>query len=536
MFSISIQQLTYAFLNGADLFQNLSVRIPPQKIGLVGENGIGKSMLLKMIAGDIEGYSGTISPADRQVGRMSQNQQEFIGKTIAEVLGVADKLAALHRILEGTGKMTDFEVLDDDWEIEERVANLLRTAQVSHIQLDRQFETLSGGERSRLCFAVILYQQPDWMLLDEPTNHLDTKSREQFYQLVQESHHPMIVVSHDRTLLDQMDRILELSHSGLQMYGGNYTVYRLEKEKLAAAHQQAYQHASTELKKRRLAAQRTKEKQQKRSAQGAKAGIRSGLDKMTINTLRGEAEKTASKLKDKHAEKLGKSEEKVRQAKTRMAAYKQLKIDIAPGKVPAGKTLLQFAKVNHAFGEDDQLWSEELDFEMQGGERVVLSGDNGSGKSTVFRMIMGELHPQTGTVRVGSQAIAMLSQHHTGILDNLSILENMRKHAPSDVPEHALRTLLGRLLFYEESVHQLAVGLSGGERTRLALGCLLAACPAPDLLLMDEPTNHLDLESIAVLEAFLKGYAGGLIVISHDMEFVKQLGEKVRHLKLERGQ
>ncbi|QHT70111.1 ABC-F family ATP-binding cassette domain-containing protein [Rhodocytophaga rosea] len=521
---ITVQQLSYQLPSGQTLFHNLTFTIAAGKTGLTGDNGTGKSTLLQLISRNLQPTIGTIT-IEGNIAALPQDFSLFSAHSVAQVLGVDKQLEALHHILSGLGTEQDYFILDDAWDLEERIENLLQQANLSHISLQKAFYSLSGGEMSRLLFASLLWKEPDFILLDEPTNHLDTPSREAFYQMISTYKRGMLVVSHDRQLLRIMDKTLELSTQGLKLYGGNYDFYQAQKEIEQAAAAQQYANARADLKKSICQQRQMLEKQEKRSARGEKQNIQKGMDKMALNYMRDASEKTMSFTKSVQASRMKELETKVTAAKERLPQTHTITIDLETHQIPAGKKLIIASQLNYEFPEQQQtLWAEALDFELSGGQRLCLSGNNGSGKSTLLHLITGQLQPTQGNIYVGTQRIGILDQK-LALLDNeLTLLENVRRFAPDGLPEHELRIRLGRFLFYHETVFKKADVLSGGEKMRAALACLLVTGASPDLLILDEPTNNLDISSIHELVSALTQFHGSIIVVSHDQDFLKDIG------------
>lgn len=520
---IHIHNLHLEFPDGTRLFSGLNLQLQAQKYGLVGPNGIGKSSLLQLLMGEIPPTAGSISSEGR-VLRYAQHRQEFTGQTVAQALGIAQKLAALAAITAGEGSPEDLLVLDDDWELEQRTADALVAQGLADIALDRNCDGLSGGELARLKQARLLLQRPDFLLLDEPTNHRDHEARKAFYHWVRTSPVGMLIVSHDRELLRQVDTILELSAHGLRSYGGSYDAYAEQKAAENATRQEQYRTAGKELKKKIQQQKKANEKQQKREVRGKQAGIRKNLPKEVINKLKGAAEATTSGLKAVHESRVLDAKAQFERKKAALPAWQRIRIDLSGTRVAAGKTVIALEGLNFAWQEGQPLWPEPLNFELRGPARIALTGRNGSGKTTLLQLIRGLQTPTAGQARVGVRQIGLLDQHLSMLDYDRTVWENMETYARGGLETHELRTRLHRFLFPAEALDRKAAALSGGERLRLALACLLATDNAPQLLLLDEPTNNLDFESLAQLTGALQAYEGALLVISHDQDFLQEIG------------
>lgn len=520
---ISINQLSYQLPGGQPLFQNLTFNAGPGKTGLTGENGSGKSTLLQLISGKLKPAAGTIS-VEGMVLTFPQDFSVFKSQTVAQVLGIEKSIQALQNIVSGKGTEQDYAELNDAWDIEERTEMLMKKANLAHVSLERLFYTLSGGEMTRLLFAGLLLNEPDYILLDEPTNHLDSASRSAFYELISAYKKGMLIVSHDRHLLRLMDKTLELSKLGIKQYGGNFDFYLAQKKAEEAAAIQQYSSARTALSKSIALQKKMVEQQEKHSLRGEKINKKKGMGKMALNYMKGAAEKTSARTKEKHTDRIQQQEERVIAAKNLLRNSNTITIDLKESTLHASKKIIVVRQVNYQFPDQEGLlWQYPLDFELSGADRLCISGNNGSGKSTLIRLITSEIKPKAGQLHLGVSSFGLIDQKLALLDEELSILENISRFAPSGMPEHELRIRLGRFLFYQESVYKKVKILSGGEKMRAALACLLAAGNAPELLILDEPTNHLDLASIEQLVSALSNFKGAIIVVSHDQDFLKEI-------------
>ena len=520
--SIILSQLSYQFAQGQWLFQNLNFTLSNKKVGLVGANGIGKSTLLRLIHQELVPTSGKIS-TQQTIAKLPQDFLEFQDQSVIEVLGVKAQLQALYQIIEGKGTEQDYVILNENWDIEEKLERLVTQTQLNHIGLKRSFNSLSGGEKSRLLFAALLWKQANFILLDEPTNHLDQESRAHFYTMVKEYKQGMLVASHDRALLRHMDEIIELSSLGIQVYGGNYDFYKEQKEIEHAAKEHAFQAATIELKKKKIQQQKMVEKQAKRTVRGKKKGIQTNMEKNVMNYFQNRSEKSTAKLSQLHTKQLNSTEKRVQEAKANLAANQQIIIDLEESSFPRGKRVLQLKKVNVTFEKEVNLWKNPIDFEVVGPERVALVGANGSGKTSLLKIILGTLETMIGDRYIGVKHIGFIDQHLSLLDYELTVMENVRKFAALGMPEHELRICLARFLFDQEAIFKKAKMLSGGERMRLGLACLLATNNAPELLILDEPTNNMDFQSLEAMTNALNQFKGAIIVVSHDQDFLKSI-------------
>lgn len=529
MSSIVINNLTLIYPDGSTLFKNLSASFGNEKTGLVGNNGSGKSAIAKIIAGIIEPSEGSVLK-DGKVSYLPQDYSSLSQLTLIQVFSLEKKYKAFHRLTSGKGTKEDLIILDNDWEIEKRTFASMEKVGVKNISPERTFASLSGGEKVRILFASLLTENPSFIILDEPTNHLDFSAREMIYKFVDEWKKGMLVISHDRSLLRQMDRISELSSIGLKLYGGNYDFYFEMRNIENDAVKKEIQSAENLLKKNIEDKKQVISRQEKRTKTGAKRAVKTGGPKILLNAKKSKGEGTLKKLKDIHNSRIEESQKNLSEAKTKLRFERQIKIDLEKSKVPEGKIIVRGTGLNFSWDGINFLWEKDLYFQLTGAERVLLKGLNGSGKTTLMRLIKKEILPQRGELFVGVNKIGTLDQQVSVLDDKLTLLENLKIHAPN-LPEHELRIRLARFLFYKNVVNKKAEVLSGGERMRAGLACLLAAEKSPELILLDEPTNNLDIESIIELTSALNSYKGALLVVTHDIDFIKETNIR-REIKL----
>ncbi|MBO0722892.1 MAG: ABC-F family ATP-binding cassette domain-containing protein, partial [Blastocatellia bacterium] len=467
--------------------------------------------------------SGSIT----RCGRLSYLPQESpldSETTIDRALRVDGYLAAFGRVAQGEAVPGDFDLLADRWDLQERIEMVFAKLGLGRIALSRRMGSLSGGEAMRVRIAGLLLEEPDFLLLDEPTNNLDLTARDFIYQLVSEWKRGLIVVSHDRKLISLVDQIAELSASGLRFYGGNFDFYREQRRNEREAAEAALASAEQRLKEARLLAARARERQQHRQAAGRKSAFKAKVPPIVAGNRQSAAENTAGRIKGRHEVKIDNAQSEVSAARLNVPLERQITIDLAGAKAHQNKRMIELIDINYRYPDAQrQLWQEPLSLVVYGAERVWLKGPNGSGKSTLIDLICGRKQPVTGVVRLGTERLSLLDQG-AGVLDaSLSVLENIKHYAPVR-PEHELRILLGRFLFVQDDALKPVSVLSGGEKMRAALACLLGSDRSPELLIADEPTNNLDLPSIDELVSVIGSYRGTLIVVSHDITFIEEIG------------
>lgn len=525
---ITLDSVAAATPDGRLLFENLNLAIGAERIGLVGRNGVGKSTLLALIAGARAPRSGTIARAGA-VGVLAQIPDLSSRTRLVDLLGSGPAWDRLSRIERGEADEDDF--VEADWDLPGRLDQALADVGLGDLDLERPAASLSGGQATRAGLARLLVAAPDVLLLDEPTNNLDADAREVVGRLLSRWRGGAVVVSHDRALLRGMDRIVELSSLGARSYGGGYGLYAERKAVEAEAAQRDLDHAEREVRRVAREAQVARERKARRDAAGRRFADRGGTPKILLGAMAERAETSGAK-EAKLAEKLTAQAQAARaSAETRVERARALGFTLPASGLPEGRTVLTLDDVGFAWPGGRRV-IDGLSMRICGPERLALSGPNGAGKSTLIGLITGELAPTCGSVRLGAPA-ALLDQRAALLRDDETILENFRRLNPAASVNDA-HVALARFLFRNTAAHQTAGTLSGGERLRAGLACVLCAATPPQLLILDEPTNHLDLASITAIEAALLAYDGALLVVSHDADFLEAIGVE-RWLVLKRG-
>lgn len=515
---IIIRQLSYALPNGQVLFNHLNLTLAHHRVGLVGRNGIGKSTLIKLIAGEISLQAGIIQSADK-IAYLPQNPSISSHTTIAAIFHIDDKITALQHIREGSLNEWDYNVLNDDWDIEERYLQQLAAFGLNHLTLDRTLDTLSGGELTRLLLIKAFLSDAEFLLLDEPTNHLDTSAKKRLQQLIQQDKRGILIISHDRDLLNHMDEIIELTTLGAKSYGGNYEAYILQKDLEHTAALQQLQDAKKALTQRLSSIQQASEKHAQRAAYGKNLRKTGSIDKLSANAAKGRSERSQRKMLIKEEQMLENAQQQLITAKAKVEIINKIVVELPATLVANGKILLDVENVSFQYPNTALPIINHFSFTLKGPERVAITGDNGSGKTTLIKLILGELIPTHGTIDHHHTRIAYLDQNSQILKPELSILDNFKRLNPQHSDNVAYMNL-ARFLFKNEHVHKLVDDLSGGEKLRAALACVLMTSQPPQLLILDEPTNHLDIESIQQIESALQCFEGAMIIISHDHRFL----------------
>ncbi|MEU3174119.1 ABC-F family ATP-binding cassette domain-containing protein [Streptomyces sp. NPDC007000] len=525
--AITCTALSFTWPDGTPVLEDLDVTFGPGRTGLIGVNGSGKSTLLKLISGELRPTGGTVRVTG-EVGHLPQNVTLDTSLRVDEALGIAAQRAALHAIEAGDVTEAHFETVGDDWDVEERALATLGELGLGKIGLDRTLGEVSGGESVLLRLAALLLDRPDVLLLDEPTNNLDLYARRRLYTAVGNWPGVMVVVSHDRELLELVDQIADLRSGGVTWYGGSYTAYEeaLAVEQEAAERMVRVAEADLRKQKRELADAQVKLARRKRY--GQKMWDQKREPKIVMGARKRAAQESAGRHRIMHEERLAGAKERLDEAAEAVRDDDEIRVDLPCTAVPPGRTVLTLMDLELAYGARVRGC-----FELRGPERVALIGRNGAGKTTLLRTVAGELPPVSGEA-AAQVPLRFLPQRLDVLDDELSVAENVARSAP-DATNNRIRARLARFLFRGARADQKAVTLSGGERFRATLAALMLAEPAPQLLMLDEPTNNLDIAGVRQLTTALESYQGALVVASHDQPFLESVGI-TRWLLMEEGE
>lgn len=513
-YSVTISQLTYTGPDGHTLFSNLDLSFGPGRTGLVGRNGVGKTTLLRIIAGELAPSAGTVTLAGRK-GFLRQQVQPAPGETIADLFGAREGLALLERAMSGTAEID--ELANADWTLEARLSAALEKLDLS-VTPDTDLTTLSGGQRTRAALAALIFAEPDLILLDEPTNNLDIAGRAAVAEMLAGWRGAAIVVSHDRNLLEEVDAIVELTSLGAKLYGGGWSQYLERRALELAAAEQDRDFAEREVARK---AQEAREKQAQRDAGGRRKAAKGDAPKILLGGLKRRAETTAGGL-DLLAQKQASSAgEQAQAAREKIEILTPFAVKLASTHLPRSKMVLRATGLSGGY-DPQHMMINNLSFEIIGPERVAITGGNGAGKTTLLKLLTGGLVPSAGRVDIGGP-FALLDQQ-VGMLDrSASIADNFRRLNPEST-ENDCRALLAAFSFRADAALQIVGTLSGGEMLRAGLACAVGGKTPPILLVLDEPTNHLDIEAIEKIKAGLRAYDGALLVVSHDRAFLDNIG------------
>ncbi len=522
--SIIATGISYAHPGRDKLFENLSFTLHRgEKASLVGDNGTGKSTLLRILSGQLPCPEGEFSVGG-SLYMVPQHFGQYDRTTAARAAGIGSKLDALHAILSGDPAQKNYDLLGDDWDIGERFRHALDHWGVGWIGPDTPLGRLSGGEKTRVFLAGMTLQRPAIVLMDEPTNHLDRPAREKLCRWLAGTGAAVLAVSHDRELLEAVDLTYELNPQELRRYGGNYTFYRQQKEAETGAVRHRIAEREKELRAVRRTAAQAMERKQRQDVRGERKSEKAGTPRIMMDTLRDSAEKSGSRIREKHARKMEETQADLRELRGRLDPDRRLKIGWGPSDMHRGKTLVAGKSVNFAYIAGENLWKKPIDFRIGSGERVAVRGPNGSGKTTFVELLTRRLRPSEGEIDGPEFRFVRLDQDYSIVEPERSVLGQVERYNLRNLPEHALRTELHRFLFPSDAWDKPCGALSGGEKMRLALCCLFVSDDAPQMLVLDEPTNNLDLRSMEILTRAVRDYRGTVLAITHDPAFAEEVG------------
>lgn len=521
--SIIVSDISYHYSNQDSLFESVSFSIPQGgKVSLIGNNGTGKSTLLKLLAGELTPPSGNIRTESKPY--YIPQQINITEQTVAEALGISEKINALRAICGGSSEQIHYDLLDDDWDIENKCRLALKKWGLPDIDLDSSILQLSGGEKTKVLLAGLSLYKPDIVLLDEPTNHLDLSARTILYEYIQNTNAAIVVVSHDVSLLNFLDTTYELSAKGIRLYGGNYDFYREQKAAEDHALAQQIDAGQTALRVARKKAQEVRERQERRSSQGERSKQKGGVARIVMNARGSMAENSSAKLREKHSDIIDDTRQRLSALRGRQLQNAALKIDFEGTELHNGKVLITAKELNFGYVKDEYLRRSPIDIEIRSGERIHIRGDNGSGKTTLLKLLLGELSPTQGTVIKSDFSYVYLDQEYEQVNQPLTVLKLAERYNKNNLAEHEIKLRLNRALFPQDAWDKNCQTLSGGERMRLYLCCLMISNHIPDIFVLDEPTNNLDLSSLSILTETIKNYRGTVLIISHDEYFISKIG------------
>lgn len=486
-----------------------------EKVAIVGVNGAGKTTLLKILTGEEHADSGNVIPAkDAKLGYLRQiNNVDSKLSIIDELYTVIEHILSMEkRMLDMQEQMQHLsgEALEelyssytalthnyefmDGYAAKSKVTGILKGLGFNENEFDRKINTLSGGQKTRVFLAKLLLEEPDIILLDEPTNHLDLRSIEWLESYLLNYKGAVIIVSHDRYFLDKIvSKVIDIENSVVTMYSGNYSDFSAKKQMLMDAKMKEYLNQQQEIRHQEAVISKLKQFNREKSIKRAES-------------------------RQKQLEKI----ERVEAPQTHIENMR-LSLDISK---ESGKDVLSVNNLSKSFDEK-HLFS-NINFEIKRGERVAIIGDNGTGKTTLLKIINGLLSPDSGEVIYGSNvAIAYYDQEHQVLHIDKTLFDEISDTYP-EMTNTQIRNILAAFLFTGEDVYKKIGDLSGGERGRVSLVKLMLS--KANFLLLDEPTNHLDILSKDVLESALNSFPGTICYVSHDRYFINKTATRILDL------
>ncbi|SSY76962.1 Uncharacterized ABC transporter ATP-binding protein YheS [Alcaligenes faecalis subsp. faecalis] len=515
---LTLEGVSYTLPQGKTLFSQLNETFDLRRTGLVGRNGAGKTILAQILAGEIQPSSGRCLRSGK-VHYLAQQVASVSGLRVADLAGVGPALDALARIESGSSAVEDFNLIEDRWDIRQQLQEALERNGLGHLTAETPAETLSGGQAMRVSLINALLSQADFLILDEPSNHLDRDNRLALIEQLRHWPHGLLVISHDRQLLDTMERIVELSSLGLRSYGGNYSHYAEQKALEQQSAMDQLEHRKLERQRVESTMQEQRQRQERRQARGNQQGKQANQAKILLDRQKGRSEATTGKLRQQHVTAQKQLAQRVQEAAELIEQDSAINLHALPLMPLSRQRVVELDEVKLPFAPVDQT---PISMLLSGQQRIGVIGPNGCGKSTLLKVIAGQLEPLAGHCKVVPQHV-YLDQGLADLAPQQTVLEQIqavnRKSSEGD-----LRMRLAQLGLDAQKVTGPSAALSGGERLKAALACVLYADPPPQLLLLDEPSNHLDLPSTLALETMLSSYQGTLMVVSHDDAFMNNLG------------
>lgn len=511
MIDIQVNGLVKSFEVGQNILDGITFQIDQgQRVGLLGKNGAGKSTLFKILTGELEYDEGTVTIAPgRRIGLISQIPVYPDGYTVEDVLrsafdrlhtlaaemeSLAERMAAGENdpaLLKRYGSLAErFEVFGG-YDTDVAISKIANGLSIPDDMRGRLFDRLSGGEKTRVNLGRLILEDTDILLLDEPTNHLDLHATEWLENYIQKFHGTVVAISHDRYFLDRsVTRVIEIENGKAEFYSGNYSFYAVEKER-------RYQERMKQYEK-----EQAKIAQLEKSAEQLRLWAFQGMDKTYRRAIS--------------------MERRIERMRTTAKPTKARKMDARFTAAEFhGDEVLGIRNLSKSFGAKKLF--EGISLKVEGGERIALIGDNGTGKSTLIKMIMDETYPDSGRIRLGPQVkLAYLPQIIHFDHPDWNLVENMMA-AKRGLSAQSARNRLAAYDFKGEDVLKPVSVLSGGEQSRLQL-CMLMDDEI-NFLILDEPTNHLDMYSKEILEDAINSYEGTVLYISHDRYFIDKTAE-----------
>lgn len=513
---IEVRSLVWEIPDGTPILDRLSLSLSSKRYGLVGSNGSGKTTLVRLIVGSLRPSAGHVR-THCSIGYVPQTIATSEAGSVRALLTEGPTAG----LLGASDPMSDSSPWAQDASgFTGRKALILGKLGLSNVRLDQPVSSLSGGEVTLVALASVVMREPEFLVLDEPTNNLDAHSKARLREFLRQWKGGVLLVSHDRELLEDCEQILDLHEGQISEYGGGFAAYlAMRNEEEAAAIRQVHA-AAQALRVKKNKAQQSYERQQRRAATGARRRPNAGQAKIILGVWEESSQKTGARLAAVNKKRVTEAALRLSEARGQIRSHNRLRLCCPAPNLPAGKKVLELKDVSKSFSERAVL--DHINLAISGPERVLLSGANGTGKTTLIKILSGDLNADAGTVEIGVSHVGYVPQSGFRWAAGDTVLGGFARRTGRELGD--AREQLSRLLFTGSTVFRSINDLSGGERVRLALGAVLMNRNVPQLLLIDEPTNNLDLDSIEQVESMLADYEGAIVVASHDRHFVNAIG------------
>lgn len=516
---VSLNQLGFQFANGATLFEALNLNFDGQPTAIVGRNGVGKSVLARLIAGHLQPTSGSVARS-ASAHYVAQTFVTTSGQTVAEATGTATVFSALERLKLGCAITDDFDLIGERWDLAERLRQMLDEAGLTDITATALTENLSGGQQARIALIGALLSQAQILVLDEPSNHLDSAGRQWLKNALERWRGGLIIVSHDRQLLEQMQRIVELSPTGASVFSGRFSEFAEQRRIHRQAAQAQLDQARTERQRERTRLQREHDTIQRHAAGSRRNAQTANVSGFERAAMKAAARDIMGHVKVGHQARKSDLDERVSEAYANVQPDDGVLINLPGSVVPSNRRVCTLIDACLPWLSADAP-SSRLDLAIQGPMRIAVSGPNGCGKSTLLKLLAGEWAPVSGEC-ITHVPFAFLDQQLKLLNNDTSIVDQLQAQQ-TPLSEGTLRSYLAQLQLDAQRVTRPCAALSGGERLKAALALALWRQTPAQLLLLDEPTNHLDLASVEAFENALQTFPGAIVVVSHDQAFLHAL-------------
>ena len=501
---------------GRILFNDLNWHHHHHRSALIGQNGVGKSLLAQLLIGELKPTSGDVS-VPQSVGYFAQSHVLAHSKqTIAQFLAVDSVLYALEQVAKGQIEQHWFDTIGECWQIHDELTALMKKLRLP-TDLNLPVARLSGGQQATLTLWRLFNEPRELLILDEPSNHLDHEGKVWFLEQMQRFKGAILLISHDRLLLENIEHIYELDSLGLHHYAGNYSSYVTQKHTEQQAVERQLMQVKREQQRVVCTVQQNQEKAQQRAQQGRKLSRQGSQPKILQDFKKGRASAQLARAVSIAHERKTDLQQRISQLQQRQADSVTQQVYLQTVSQTSGlKTLLRANQCVLPFGQ-----SSPLTFQVLTGQKWHVTGTNGAGKSTLFKVFQGQLQVQSGSL-VCNAPVFCLDQHASIFNTTQSVIDELNRYCPH-ISHSDGRTLLAGIGLRGDTVKQHIETLSGGQKMKLAM-LIVSHQQSQPILLLDEPDNHLDLASKAQLAQALNMYQGTFLLISHDEHFAAKAG------------